>query len=152
MSPPQHVPVFFNSDVTSYDLAVKGNRDQFLSEKLLTSYYNKTVSPHYELRDDLFSLGMIVLATATQKTPGHFYNWSQKGQPTLNCKRIDHCLKEVQRRYSTRLVKKIQSLVYPSQFDTPSDLSALSDNLAELDEEISRVMARARRISEGKRD
>jgi hypothetical protein len=132
---------------------VKGNREQFLSHKLMANLYNKTVNPRYEIQDDLFSLGMIVLATATQKGPDHFYSWNEKGQPTLTPKRIHNCLKEVQRKYSSRLVKKLKSLVDTvAEQESPSERSALTENLVELEEEMTRVMARARKISEDKRD
>lgn len=34
-------------DITSYDLVVKGDRSQFLSEKMLTCIYNKSLNPEY---------------------------------------------------------------------------------------------------------
>ncbi len=52
-------------DVTSYDLAIRGDRTQFLSERLLACMASKALCPDYELRDDLFSLGLIVLGCAT---------------------------------------------------------------------------------------
>lgn len=55
-------------DVTSYDLAKKGNRSQFLSEKLINNLYSKALSPTYELNDDMFSLGMSALAFSTNKS------------------------------------------------------------------------------------
>jgi hypothetical protein len=33
-------------DLTSYDLVIKGNRQQFLSERLLANLYNKSLNPH----------------------------------------------------------------------------------------------------------
>jgi hypothetical protein len=59
--------VLDNADVTSYNLVIKGNREQFLSAKLLNSIYNKTLDPVYEIKDDFFSLGMIILAIASEK-------------------------------------------------------------------------------------
>ena len=62
--------------MTSYDLASKGNREQFLSEKLLEHISHKSLNPSYELKDDLFSLGMIVLGLASGKGAGDFYTWN----------------------------------------------------------------------------
>jgi|LakMenEpi03Aug12_release.lakeMendotaPanAssembly.Ray.scaffolds.fasta_scaffold1229101_1 hypothetical protein len=56
-----HMFDIINIDVTSYDLVKRGSREQFLSEKLLTNLSYKTLTPFYELQDDNFSLGMIIL-------------------------------------------------------------------------------------------
>jgi hypothetical protein len=58
---------FIIVDITSYDLVIKGNREQFLSGKLLNSIYNKTLNPVYEIKDDFLGLGMIILAIATER-------------------------------------------------------------------------------------
>jgi hypothetical protein len=39
--------MFVIVDITSYDLVIKGNREQFLSEKIIGSFYNKSLNPHY---------------------------------------------------------------------------------------------------------
>jgi hypothetical protein len=93
-------------------LVIKGNREQFLSGKLLNSIYNKTLNPIYEIKDDYFSLGMIILAIAAEKEAGDFYSWNDKGHGLLNMKKIEYCLKDVQKKYSSRLVKKIRALIF----------------------------------------
>jgi hypothetical protein len=55
---------------------------------------------------------MIILAIAAEKEASDFYTWNEKGHGILNMKKIDNCLKEVQKKYSSRLVKKIRSLIF----------------------------------------
>ena len=56
-----------NLDITSYDLAKKGNREQFLSEKLLESLAHESLDPIYDIRDDYLSLGVIILMIVSGK-------------------------------------------------------------------------------------
>lgn len=55
-------------------------------------------------------------------------------------------LKEAHKKYSSRLVKKIASLIYQSEQDNTTEVSTLNENLAELDEEIARVMSKTKKI------
>jgi hypothetical protein len=61
-------------------------------------------------------------------------------------KKIDSCVKDVQKKYSSRLVKKIKSLIFNTEVESASDLSTLTDNLVELDEEFARVMAKVKKV------
>ena len=66
---------FRNLVVKSYDLVRRGCRDQFLSQKLLTNLDYRSLEPYYELEDDLFSLGMIILSLTSKAPPSYFYFW-----------------------------------------------------------------------------
>lgn len=82
---------------------------------MLSSIYNKSLNPLYDHKDDLFSLGMIALAIAANKFPFDFYIWNEKGHGQLSAKKISMSLKEAHKKYSSRLVKKIASLIYQSE-------------------------------------
>ena len=99
-------------DLRSYDLVIKGSRDQFLSEKILDAIYNMCLSPCYDIKDDYFSLGMIALAVAVGKDADYFYSWNSKGQGSLIVNNMEASLRAVQKQYSSKLVKKIKWLLY----------------------------------------
>lgn len=48
--------------VKSYELVRRGCRNQFLSPKLLTNLEYRSLEPYYEIEDDFFSLGMVILS------------------------------------------------------------------------------------------
>ena len=99
-------------DVSSFDLANKGNREQFLSENLLEQIRHQTLNPKIELKDDIFSLGMICLSLASGLTAKDLYIWNEKGAGFLNIKNIDMALKGLSRTYSNRMIKKLKSLIF----------------------------------------
>lgn len=105
-----HVSCSFIIDVTSYDLTIKGNKDQFLSEKLLEKLAYQSLHPIYSYDDDLFSLGMVALVMASQQNPSDFYSW-EKNKGTLNKKLMNDALKLIEKKYSCRLANKIKSLL-----------------------------------------
>ena len=70
------------------------------------------LSPSYDIRDDYFALGMIVLAVAVGKDAGYFYVWNGKGQGSLNVKNMEASLRAIQKQYSSKLVKKVKWLLY----------------------------------------
>lgn len=55
---------------------------------------------------------MVALAAASLKDPAFFYNWNSNGQGTLIIKNLDLALKILQKKYSSKLVKKIKYLIY----------------------------------------
>lgn len=79
---------------------------------MLTCIYNKSLNPEYELKDDLFSLGMVVLAVAVSQHANYFYNWNANGQGMLLMKNLDASIRLLQKKYSSKLVKKIKWLIF----------------------------------------
>ena len=101
-------------DITSYDLAKKGNREQFLSEKLIENLVHESLDPIYDIRDDYFSLGMIILMIVSGKEARDFYNW-ETNKPNIiymNNEQVELSLKKVERNYSSKLVKKVKQLLF----------------------------------------
>lgn len=92
------------------------------------------LSPTYELKDDLFTLGMIVLAVAVGRDATYFYNWNAKGHGTLEPKNVEISLKAVQKNYSSKLVKKIKWLLYENDNNISEDETSLTENLFQLEE------------------
>lgn len=48
--------------LTGYDLALQGDQNQLLSNRLLNYLHYQGTEPHYTIDDDLFSLGMAATA------------------------------------------------------------------------------------------
>lgn len=91
-------------------MAKKGNREQFLNEKLLESLAHESLDPIYDIRDDYFSLGMIVLMMVSGKEVRDFYCWESKKPNviSLNSKQVEVSMKELERNYSSKLAKKVR--------------------------------------------
>ena len=64
------------------------------------------------MKDDLFSLGLIILALATKQTSHDFYDWKPNNNAVLKLKNIEKSFNQLERNYSSKLVKKIKSLVF----------------------------------------
>ena len=57
-------------DLTSYELVLQGNRQQFLSQKLLNNLSLSMMKPYdSNINDDFFSLGLIVLMIVAKGNP-----------------------------------------------------------------------------------
>jgi hypothetical protein len=61
------------SVLTGYDLARQGDHNQILSPKLLTLLQYESTLPDYEIEDDLFSLGLMIIAIVMRAHPREFY-------------------------------------------------------------------------------
>ena len=73
---------------------------------------------------------MIALALASGKGAGDFYTWNEKGSGFLNVRNIDIALKCVERKYSSKLVKKIKSLIFdPDNEEDSFSHTNISDTL-----------------------
>lgn len=55
--------------LTAYDFERQGDKKQLLSTSLLNYLYYQGTEPKYRLEDDLFSLGMIIIAIVLECTP-----------------------------------------------------------------------------------
>ena len=90
-------------------------------------YSHKSLNPSYELKDDLFSLGMICLALGSGKKAEDFYIWSEKNA-YINTKGLNIAMKSIERKYSSRLSKKIKSLIFNQEGEDFSETN-LTDSL-----------------------
>lgn len=67
-----------HADLTSYELVLQGSRDQFLSEKLLNNLSLSMMKAYdFNITDDLFSLGLIILMIIAGGKPENFYTWQK---------------------------------------------------------------------------
>jgi hypothetical protein len=135
------------SDLTSYELVLQGNRQQFLSEKLLNNLNYKVIKPtDTDLNDDLFSLGLITLTLAAKTNPDHFYTWRKSEKlitGNFNTKHIEHCLRILNKNYSSKLNSKVKALLFPTQqYSTPTQegTDSLIVELKDLEDDLNRVM------------
>ena len=106
--------IYFLSNlvVKSYDLVRRGCRNQLLSQKLLTNLEYRSLEPFYELEDDLFGLGMIVLTLVSKVMPNHFYIWKEKTcTAEIRWDYIEMSIKRVEKMYSSKLSKKVKELI-----------------------------------------
>jgi hypothetical protein len=105
------------ADLTAYELVLQGNREQFLSEKLINNLNYKVIKPSdSSIYDDLFSLGLIILMIIAKGNPANFYTWNKSERILLasfNTKYIEHCIRLMNRNYSSKLGNKVKSLVFP---------------------------------------
>jgi hypothetical protein len=80
---------------------------------LLENLAHQSLDPIYEVKDDLFSLGMIVLVIVGCD-PNTFYKWDEKKKHIgyLNVPEVDKAFQLLEAQYSSRLGKKIRSLIF----------------------------------------
>lgn len=68
----------------------------------------------FNITDDFFSLGLIILMIIAKGKPENFYNWHKTEKflmGTFKMKYIEHCIKIMSRNYSSKLCNKIKSYV-----------------------------------------
>lgn len=104
---------------------LQGNREQFLSEKLLNNLALSMMKPYeFNLADDLFSLGLIILMIIARGTPDHFYAWHATDKflaGSFKMKYLEHCFKLMGRNFSSKLCNKVRSFVLLSKEEKLSD-------------------------------
>lgn len=128
---------------------LQGNREQFLSEKLLNNLALSMMKPYeFNLTDDLFSLGLIILMIIARGTPAHFYAWHASDKflaATFNLKYLEHCFKLMSRNFSSKLCAKVRSYVMLARDDRLSDNDgSLTSELQDLNDDMSRVLNKIR--------
>ena len=88
---------------------------------------------------------MVVLCVATGKTSGHFYDWKHNNTANIKWSAIELAFYEIERQYSSKLTKKLKSLIMDSLEHETADQTNLSDSLKEFDEMYSRVQSRIKK-------
>ena len=71
----------------------------------MCSLKNRAQSPLYSLQDDLFALGMVVLAAVTSSPTDIFYD---KVKCELRTKVVENKLRQMSKVYSSKLVRKVK--------------------------------------------
>lgn len=129
---------------------LQGNREQFLSEKLLNNLTLSMMKPYeFNISDDLFSLGLIILMIIAKGSPDNFYSWHTTDKflaGSFKMKYIEHCFKLMSRNFSSKLCNKVKSYVMINKDDKLSDNDggSLTSELQDLNEDMSRVLNKIR--------
>lgn len=107
----------------SYQLTISGAGKGYLSPFLLKALARHDYAPEYDVyKEDIFSIGMSVLAAATLKDPHHYlYSWSSK---ELDKKNLDKLFFELEGRYSAQFIATIRGMIETSELR--ADFASLS--------------------------
>lgn len=103
----------------------------------------------FNLSDDLFSLGLIILMIISKGTPDHFYSWHATEKflaGSFKMKYLEHCFKLMSRNFSSKLCNKVKSYVMITKDEKLSDNdgASLTSELQDLNDDMSRVLNKIR--------
>ena len=89
---------------------------------------------------------MVILSIVGNKEPQDYYDWKPNNNASLKMKVIENSFKEMQRNYSSKLVKKIKALIFEGLDLDDSQVTNLTDSLQQLDEDYGRVLKKIKKI------
>jgi hypothetical protein len=95
-------------------LARGGDEHQLLSEKNLNILNLKGTKPDYNIEDDLFSLGLVVIVIVLKCSPKDLYQHNTFGERRHNMAKIQAGLQIIDEVYDAWIGKKVRELLWGS--------------------------------------
>ena len=97
--------------MTGYDLARQGDQQQFLSAPLLNYLYYQGTDPKYNIHDDLYSLGLVVIAIVLEVEPKELFFVDSCNFKKANKKKINEGLGLIKENYGGLINSKVKELL-----------------------------------------
>ncbi len=98
--------------LTGYDLARQGDHNQILSPKLLALLQYESTLPDYDIEDDLFSLGLMIVAIATRTHPKEFYLQKEGRLRVLDERRLEEGVKTIEKSFHAWIGRKVRKFLW----------------------------------------